>query len=101
LSLEGHLEEIFERLTTTSIVLLTDFIRSFPDDIVQAPQAPGKLIRRLRPENSRIELADFPRMTVSELYDIIRCREDPYPNAFVEDDTGRLLFKRVEFAPKP
>lgn len=100
LSLEGHLDEIFERLTTTSIVLLADFIRAFPNAVVSAPQAPATPTRRLRPESGRLEFADFPRMRVRQLYDVIRCREDPYPNAFVEDDTGRLLFKRVEFLPK-
>ena len=36
-------------------------------------------------------------MTAQNLYDTIRCREDPYPNAYIEDETGRLIFKRVEF----
>jgi len=30
----------------------------------------------------------------------MRCREDPYPNAFIEDKTGRLLFKKVDFIAK-
>ena len=94
LSLEGHIEDIFERLTQSSIVLLADFIRAFPD--VQAEsQAPAVPMRRLKPESSHLK--DFRRMTAQNLYDTIRCREDPYPNAYIEDETGRLIFKRVEF----
>ena len=31
------------------------------------------------------------------LDELIRCREDPYPNAFIEDKHGKLFFKKVEF----
>jgi len=94
LSLDGHIEDIFERLTQTSIILLADFIRAFPD-VKAEPQAPSVPMRRLKPESSHLK--DYHQMTAKNLYDSIRCREDPYPNAYIEDATGRLIFKRVEF----
>jgi len=98
LSLDGHLDEIFERLTVTSIVLLVEFIRAFPDNLKPLEQHEGAPpARRLKPESSALTRADFAQMTSRQLFDAIRCREDPYPNAYFEDEIGRLLFKRADF----
>jgi hypothetical protein len=79
---------------------------------VYTPQPAGErhIVKRLKPEDSRLPLmplsspaastGDAPQMTCRQLWDFIRCREDPYPNAFFEDETGRLVITRVEFYPK-
>ena len=36
-------------------------------------------------------------MNTEELYNFIRCLEDPYPNAFIEDEVGTISFKKVAF----
>lgn len=100
ISLEGHMEDIFAELTRVTVSLVTDLLERWPhaDPI---PQAKGGLVvKRLRPDQSRLTKDEFEHMTCSQLFDSIRCREDPYPNVYIEDETGRLYFKRVEFVPK-
>lgn len=100
LSLTGHLDEIFSRITECGIDLFTDIVTAFPD-ISETPQPPvtASAIRRLRPEDSRLEKSKIADLTCRDLFNLIRAREDPYPNVFIEDETGRLSFKRVEFDP--
>jgi methionyl-tRNA formyltransferase len=110
-SLEGHLEDVFEEIGRATYGLLKRFIDAYPNNLY-TPQPDGErhVVRRLKPEDSRLPLirrqsddavvANAPEMTCRELWDFIRCREDPYPNAFFEDQTGRLVIKRVEFLPK-
>lgn len=99
LSLEGHVDDIFERLTTVSVVLCLDFLRAFPD-VQGVPQGEVKTLRRLKPDSGRLTAESFITMSSRQLYDAIRCREAPYPNAYLEDEAGVLRFARVEFIPK-
>lgn len=103
LSLEGHIEEIFKRLTYTSIVLYSDFIRSYPDNIQLIKQSrpdEHKTLRRLKPDSGKLTAEDFSKMSTRQLYDFIRCRESPYPNTYLEDEKGTLYFSRVEWVEK-
>lgn len=96
-SLKGHMSDIFNELTRVTIEMFASFIVSYPH-VTETPQPQGgNKVRRLKPEQSRLEKHDIPNMTCVELWDRIRCREDPYPNVFIEDETGRLYFKLVEF----
>jgi predicted nucleotidyltransferase len=108
MSLEGHMDEVLERMRVTSIELFGAFLRDYPRiswkewPVVerQAPRrtpADSKLHGMLRQD----DFDDVPRVyTAHELYNTIRCLEAPYPNAYVEDETGRLYFERVRFEPK-
>jgi methionyl-tRNA formyltransferase len=100
LSLNGHLDEIFDRITECGIGLFADIMTAFPD-VSETPQPPVShaATRRLRPEDSRLEKSKIAELTCRDLFNLIRAREDPYPNVFIEDETGRLSFKRVEFDP--
>ncbi|MFA4994047.1 MAG: formyltransferase family protein [Bdellovibrionales bacterium] len=103
LNLDGHMADIFERLASTSITLFANFIRAFPDHVTtiqQKHKAGSKPLRRLKPESGRLMAENFNKMTSRQLYDFIRCREDPYPNVYFEDETGKLFFSRVEWEPK-
>lgn len=98
-SLEGHLDDVFDSLTLATSNLLLAFIDAWPD-IRYRPQAITTPRRRLKPEQSQLTKGELMTRTCANLYDLIRCREDPYPNVFIEDETGRLSFKVVEFEPK-
>jgi methionyl-tRNA formyltransferase len=112
-SLEGHLDEVLEEIGRAAYALVKRFIERFPDN-AYTPQPPGEgsVVKRLKPEDSRLpalrrqitgshgEVVTGPPLTCRELWDFIRCREDPYPNAYFEDETGRLVIRRVEFCPK-
>jgi methionyl-tRNA formyltransferase len=111
-SLEGHIDEVFDSIGRATYLLIDRFIRNFPENqYTPQPVGEGSVFRRLRPSESRLNCV-MPRreesngdsaerpLTCRELWDFIRCREDPYPNAYLEDDTGRLVIKRVEFYRK-
>jgi hypothetical protein len=86
--------------------MIKRFMSSYPNISLQ-PQAPGgKKVRRLKPADSMLPNTAFPaklggkKMSCLEMWNFIRCREDPYPNVFFEDETGKLVIKHVEFTPK-
>ena len=58
--------------------------------------------RRIKPENSKLEnpIINGKIMSCKDMWNHIRCREDPYPNAYFEDETGVLMIKNVEFITK-
>ena len=41
---------------------------------------------------SEIKLEDFTNMTAKELYNKIRCLQNPYPNAFVSCKNNTILY---------
>jgi len=103
LSLDGHMQEIFSRLEMTSIVLFADFIRKYPDIPVPAAaenRGHSTFYKRLTPCASEITREDLANKSARELFDLIRSREDPYPNSYFEDCTGRIVFKYCEFSKK-
>lgn len=100
LSLEGNMSDIFRNLQKATVELLSDLVKRWPN-IVENPQEGHVTPRkRLKPEDSKLHAQHFEQLTARELYDFIRCREDPYPNAYVEDETGKLLIKLVKFEPR-
>ncbi|BDB56761.1 hypothetical protein [Flavobacterium ammonificans] len=48
-------------------------------------------------KDSKLNLGDFNKMTLQEIYNFIKCLTDPYPNAFLEDN--KLIFKNVSYIP--
>jgi methionyl-tRNA formyltransferase len=97
-SLRGHINDVFSELTRATTKLLTEAIERHPNH-VRTPQlsiSGGFSRRRIKPEASKLPI-DLGQTTVKQLWDAVRCREDPYPNAFVTDATGTLYFKHVEF----
>ena len=99
LSLLGGMEDIFENLTSSSLEVLNLMFLDYPDIKLQLQTGEGKNCKRLKPKDSKIDLP-LENMTVKEFYNFIRCREDPYPNVYVEDETGTLYFKKVDFVEK-
>jgi len=97
LSLEGHIDDIFRRLQLTSTILLRDFLNNYPNNIYQKSQPAKKCLKRLKPEDSEITKDQFYNLSAKEIFNMIRCREDPYPNCFLRDNSGKLIFKLCEF----
>jgi len=107
ISLEGHLDEVLQSISEASKALVYRFILNFPNNTYAKQVGEGKKVKRLKPEQSQLPNPggiaspfDEWKMTCKEMWDAIRCREEPYPNAYFEDETGRLTIKRVEFEPK-
>lgn len=99
LSLEGNMSDIFNNLKTATVVTLTDLLKRWPD-LPEAPQGHVVPRKRLRPEDSKLTPKHLEAYTAQELYNFMRCHEDPYPNVYVEDETGKLLIKLVKFEPR-
>jgi len=97
LDLSGNMEDILEQMTATSKVLFNMYLNDYPN--VTWRQWEKETFKREPrvPKDSRLTKDDLLRMTASELYDFMRCLESPYPNAYLEDETGRLFFNRVSF----
>jgi hypothetical protein len=100
IDLSGDIEDIFEQLTVTSKLLFRWFLDDYPN-ITWQHWPEETLVRPPRMEkDSRLEKSDFQALNCEKLYDIMRCLADPYPNAFIEDATGKLFFKQVDFKRK-
>ena len=97
LSLAGHIGEIFGRITTCGVHLFTRIVEIYPD-VPEEPQSAARQAprKRLQPDSSRLDKASLADMSCRNLYNLLRAREDPYPNVFLEDETGRLYFKLAE-----
>lgn len=98
LSLRGNMVDVLRSLENATVTILRDIVKLWPDGFSPSPQPVGtRPLRRLRPEHSELTRDVFGSLTARQLYDFIRCREDPYPNVFIKDHTGCLKIKLVDF----
>ena len=96
LSLRGHMNEIFDRITKVGISLTREVIEK---DIVPYEQDHDQATyyKRRTPAQSEIFIEDLIHKSSEFLYNKIRMLEDPYPNAFIRtSDNRKLLLKLVE-----
>lgn len=100
LDLTGNMDDIFEQLTVTSKLLFRWFLDDYPN--IEWKQWPAETeVRKARVESdSKLTKENLQQMTCEQLYDFIRCLGEPYPNAYLEDQTGKLFFKQVDFKKK-
>ncbi len=112
MSLEGHMDHVLQHMRSTSMELYRMFLEDYPKIVwkqwpedkscMKRPRRTPEMsdiTRMLQCEDERTAIRWLPT-TTQRLYDMIRCLEAPYPNAFIEDNTGRLYFERVRFEPK-
>lgn len=101
LSLEGNISDIFSSLAMSTQYLMDAFMTAWavsggpPPEEIQQHNEPPK--RRLKPHDSELTPEIFEKRNARQLYDFIRCREDPYPNVYIKDASGTLRFKLVDF----
>lgn len=98
-SLVGHMPDIFDELSRVTCEMLHDIARTHPITTETPQPSGGFRVARLKPNQSKLDKEQLVSMKCVDLYDSIRCREDPYPNVYIEDETGKLYFKLVEFEP--
>jgi hypothetical protein len=101
LDISGNMTDIFLQLKATCIALFNMFLYDYPN--VEWKEWPASQEQRPKrtPKDSRITSDMLTSMTTRRLYDFIRGLEDPYPNAFLEDEHGRLYFNKVHFKSHP
>jgi methionyl-tRNA formyltransferase len=102
----GHLTDVLSNISDATFELIARFITNYPNNTYtkQTSLENASSFSRLQPRDSELTLPSTYRtmntLTCKELWNEIRCREDPYPNVFFEDETGKLVIKLVEFEPK-
>ena len=96
LSLRGHINEIFDRITEIGIDLTKQIIeKDIPP--TQQDHSQATYYKRRTPAQSEISIEDLLQKSSKFLYNKIRMLEDPYPNAFIRtSDNRKLLLKLVE-----
>jgi methionyl-tRNA formyltransferase len=102
LSLLGDsINDVFDNIIQSSILLLNNFFDHYPNIKPEIQDvSKGSFFKRRKPEESKLDIDDFNKMTLKELYNFIRSLTDPYPNAYIEDKDGnRLIFKNVSYIP--
>jgi methionyl-tRNA formyltransferase len=102
LSLLGDsIKDIFDNIVKSSTTLLNNFFNNYPNIKPEIQDvSKGSYFKRRKPEESKLSLDDFNKMSLLELYNFIRCLTDPYPNAYIEDIEGnKLFFKKVSYNP--
>lgn len=100
LSLKGNIDNIFSNLTKTGIKLFINFLKNYPDYTCTPQVKKIKPRKGLKPKDSKLTLEKLTSMSSLDLYNFIRCRQDPYPNVFIEDEKGILYIKNVSFKLK-
>ena len=90
LSLEGTLDEIFERMKLIGFELTRDiFIHGL--NVSDQNNEDATYYRRRTPEQSEITLKELETQTSEYLYNKIRMLQDPYPNPFIKTIDGKKL----------
>ena len=106
LSLKGDIQTIFKNIKNSSINMIDRIIKKgIPkkgdrDFLEVRTTKTVRALKRLTPQNSKIKKNNFTKFTTLEIYNILRCREFPYPNVYIEDEKGKLFFEKVRFEKK-
>lgn len=100
LDISGSTEDIFLQLKATCIMLFNMFLYDYPTLEWKVWPEAKSLAQKRTPADSMLRRVDFGTMNTRQLYDFMRGLEAPYPNAFLEDETGRLYFEKVSFKHK-
>ena len=101
LDISSGISKIFQNLSNASYELLKMFIVNYPNiELKKQNKINNHHRKRLKPEDSELRIEDVSNMNTKQLYDMIRCREYPYPNVFIEDEFGKILFSKVEYIKK-
>lgn len=102
LDLSGdNMIQVFNNLSKSSVNMLNYFFDKFPDiDPIDQDTAAGSYYKRRTQDQSELTKDQLLNMNLKQLYNFIRALTDPYPNAFIKDEEGNILyFKEVKFLP--
>lgn len=90
ISLEGSLQEIFNRITSTGTELTIDFLKNglnlMPQDHSKATS-----FKRRKESDSEITLEEIATKDANYLFNKIRMLQDPYPKPYIKTSDGAKL----------
>lgn len=90
ISLEGHITDIFGRLTEAGIDLTIDIL-THGISYKNQEESLATVYKRRKPIESEITLDEIKNQSSEYLYNKIRMLEDPYPNAYIRTSDGKKL----------
>ena len=95
LSLQGSIEEIFDRMIKNDYEMTNRIIAGR----YKTKKQKGKptFFKRRKPEESELKTLNDSK---EKLYDFIRMLADPYPNAFLRVGKRKIVFKKAEYKNK-
>lgn len=91
LSLDGSINEIFDRMITNDYEMIVDIINK--KYTMKKQRGKSTLFKRRKPEESELEHLNQSNLY---LYNFIRMLEDPYPNAFIKIGKKKIIFKSIK-----
>jgi methionyl-tRNA formyltransferase len=96
LNLEGDLNDILNRIETISVELINIIINKLSknEQLIYFKQDESQMTysKRRKPEDSEITMSDLQNQTAKQIYDKVRCLQDPYPNAYITLGNGEKLY---------
>lgn len=96
LSLEGKLDDIFERMTQSGIRITLNILENGLHPI-QQDSSKATIFKRRKPEESEISIEEIKTASAEYLHNKVRMLADPYPNAFIRTADGKkLMIKESE-----
>lgn len=97
-SLEGHLSDIFNRITDIGIEL-TQKLLTNDYTLTRQNQEGTTICKRRTPKDSEITINELQTKPAQYLFNKIRMLEDPYPNAFFKTiDHKKILIKMADIS---
>lgn len=93
-SLKNNLNDINLRIKTLTFSGIIDIINNNYNERTQ-DETQVTYFKRRTPEQSEILLSDIQQNNAKQLYDKIRCLQDPYPNAFIVCGDGKKLYLKL------
>lgn len=102
IDLSGNMDDITAQMESTSKMLFNQFLDQYPRLVWFEWEAipESQWYKKRVPEDSKVTKDMLMNMTTEQLYDLFRVLESPYPNAYLEDEHGKLFFNRVSFKRK-
>ena len=91
-SLHGSLDDIFSRIETLAISMIDDIINSNYFSSYKQNEDEATYCKRRTPDMSKIETEDFKNFTAEEIYNKIRCLQNPYPLPYVVCKNNTKLY---------
>lgn len=93
LSLEGDLNKILNDITVIGIELTKKMILNFDNlDLKKQDNSVSSYFPRRKPSESEITHEELINSSATQLHNKIRALQDPYPNAYILDNSGKKLF---------
>ena len=96
ISLEGNIQDIFDRMTSAGIKITSDFLSG---DFIKIKQDSSKstYFKRRKPHQSEITAEELAESSGEYLYNKIRMLTGPYPTAYIKTSDGKkILIKDAE-----